>query len=114
MPGRREGFVRVTAKAIEDRQRERGRLAGAGLGGGEDVAALEDEGDGGRLDGRWDGISLLHDGSEEIGRQAELVEGQALLLHGSLAVAGGDPRERDGGTDPCGRWAPAARRPSGA
>ena len=39
------------AEALEDRQRERGGLAGAGLGGGENVAAGEDERDGLVLDG---------------------------------------------------------------
>ena len=39
VPGRRERRVRVRPEAVEDRQGERGRLAGAGLCGGEDVAA---------------------------------------------------------------------------
>ena len=38
--GRREARVRVAAQAVEDGQDEGGGLAGAGLGGGEDVAAL--------------------------------------------------------------------------
>ena len=38
-------------QALEHRQHEGGRLAGAGLGAGEQVAAGEDERDGLRLDG---------------------------------------------------------------
>ena len=60
--GRRERGVRVGLEAVEDRQRERGGLAGAGLGGGEDVAALEHEGDGPFLDGRGLRVALLGDG----------------------------------------------------
>ena len=44
MPRRRERGVRVRPEAVEDRQGERGRLAGAGLGGGEDVPALPGSG----------------------------------------------------------------------
>ena len=58
-------------------QDEGGGLAGAGLGGGEDVAALEDERDGRRLDRGGGRIAFLGDGAEEIGREAERVEGQA-------------------------------------
>ena len=43
--------VGVRPEPVEDRQREGGGLAGAGLGGGEHVAAGEDEGDGLGLDG---------------------------------------------------------------
>jgi len=75
--GRREARGGVLAEAVEDRQRKRRGLAGAGLGGGEDVPTLEDERDGGRLDGRGFDVALLGDGSEEVGRQAERFEGQA-------------------------------------
>ena len=78
--GRRERGVGVRPEAVEDRQREGGGLAGAGLGGGEDVAAGEDEGDGLRLDGRGLGVALLGDGLEEIGRQAERCRRSSGLL----------------------------------
>ena len=52
MAGRRERRVRVRPEPIEDGQREGGGLAGPGLRRGEDVAAGEDEGDGGCLDRR--------------------------------------------------------------
>ena len=74
------------AQALEDRQRERRGLAGAGLGGGEEVAALEHEGDGLRLDGRRGGVALLGDGAEEIGRQAEGFEGQAVGLRSEMRL----------------------------
>ena len=75
--GRRERRVRVGPQAVEDGQREGRRLAGPGLGGGEDVAAGEDEGDGGCLDRRRGGVALFGDGLQQIGRQAERIEGQA-------------------------------------
>ena len=92
--GRREARVRVLAQPVEDRQREGRGLAGAGLGGGEDVASLEDEGDGCCLDRRRGGVALLGDGPEEVGRQAERIEGQA----GSCVGPGRAARvwERDG------------------
>ena len=42
--GRRERGVGVVPEPVEDRQRERRGLAGAGLGGGEDVAAVRGRG----------------------------------------------------------------------
>ena len=74
----RERRVRVLAEPVEDRQREGRGLARAGLGGGEDVATLEDEGDGLGLDRRRGFVTLLDDGLEEVGRQAERVEGQVV------------------------------------
>ena len=50
---------------LEDRQRERRRLAGAGLGDPEQVAAGQHDGDGLRLDGRRLGVALLADGLKE-------------------------------------------------
>ena len=43
----------------------------------------EDEGDGGCLDRRRGGVALFGNGREQIGRQAERIEGQAWLLRGS-------------------------------
>jgi hypothetical protein len=69
--GRRETGAGVLTEAIEDRQRKRRGLAGAGLCRGEDVASLEHERDGGFLDRCGFDVALLRDGSEEVGRQAE-------------------------------------------
>jgi hypothetical protein len=68
----------VLPHPIEDREDEGGRLSGAGLRGREDVAALEDERDGGRLDGGRFVVAFLGDRAEKVGRQAEGVEGQAF------------------------------------
>jgi hypothetical protein len=45
-------------------QREGGRLAGAGLGGGDEVAAGQDDGDGPQLDGRGIGVAGGLDAAE--------------------------------------------------
>ena len=63
-------------EALQDRQHEGGRLAGAGLGAGQQVAAGEDERDRLALDGRGFGVALCRDGAEQVGRQPERGEGQ--------------------------------------
>jgi len=59
------------AEQLQDRQREAGGLAGAGLRGGEQVAAGEDDGNGLRLDGRGRGVALLRDSAQQLGLEAE-------------------------------------------
>jgi len=59
------------AEALEQREDERCRLAGACLGGGQDVATGEDEGDRLALDGRRLGVSLRGDRAKEVGREPE-------------------------------------------
>ena len=59
---------------VQDRQEEGGRLAGAGLGGGDEVAAGEDGGDGLGLDGRRLGVAHLAGGLHQGGMQAEGLE----------------------------------------
>ncbi len=59
------------AQALQDRQGEAGGLAGAGLRGGEQVAAGEHDGNGLRLDRRGDGVALLGDSAEQLGLEAE-------------------------------------------
>ena len=68
---RRGGRSRET---LEDREDERGRLAGARLGAREHVAPGEDERDRGRLDRRGLRVALVRDRAEELGRQPELIE----------------------------------------
>jgi hypothetical protein len=58
-------------KKLEDRQREAGGLAGPGLRGAEKVLAGENYGDGLRLDRGGNGVTLLGDSAEQLGRQAE-------------------------------------------
>ena len=61
-------------QALQHRQHERGRLAGARLGAGEHVATGEDERDRLGLDGGGFRVALLGDGTEELGRQPEMIE----------------------------------------
>ena len=71
----------------------------------------EDEGDGRFLDRRGLGVALFGDGPEEIGRQAERIEGQAGSCEGP-GRRGRGPRERDGGAGSARAWArPACGRP---
>jgi hypothetical protein len=62
---------RLLRKKLQDRQREAGGLAGAGLRGAEKVAAGENDGDGLRLDRGGDGVTLLADSAKQLGRQAK-------------------------------------------
>ena len=65
--GRREARIGVELEPFEDRQHECRGLAGAGLGGREEIAPFEDEGDRLGLDRRRGGVALLRDGSQEVG-----------------------------------------------
>ena len=71
MACRRMGTVLLVGKALKQRQREAGGLAGAGLRGAQQVFAGEDDGDGFRLDGGGNGIALLGDSAEQLGAKAE-------------------------------------------
>jgi hypothetical protein len=73
----RLGMAMVERLALEDlqhRQREASGLPGAGLRGGEQVAAREDDGDGLGLDGGGLGVALLSDGAKQLGRKPEILE----------------------------------------
>jgi len=61
----------VVPQPVEDRQDEGRRLAGSGLGGGEEIAAGEDERDGCCLDGGGLFVALLGGHPHEVGRKAE-------------------------------------------
>ncbi len=63
---------------VEHGQHESGRLAGAGLGAGQQVATAEDDGDGLGLDGRRLGVALLADGAQGLGSQPKGREGQGV------------------------------------
>ncbi len=81
VPGWGSGADSVAVvEALEDRQDERGRLAGAGLGAGEQVAAGQHEGDCLCLNGGGLGVALVRDSAEELGREPEGIEG-----HGSIS-----------------------------
>ena len=58
-------------QALQDRQRKTGGLAGAGLRAAHQVAALQNDGNGLRLDRRGFGITALGNGANEFFGQAE-------------------------------------------
>ena len=78
MPCRRKAGVGVSAETLQGRQHERSRLAGSGLGGGEDIAAGEDQWDCRALNGRRLGVALTRHCGEKVGRQAEVFECQTI------------------------------------
>jgi hypothetical protein len=59
---------------LQHRQSEAGGLAGAGLRRAEQVPALQNDGDGLRLDGGGLGIALLGDCAEQLGTEPEILE----------------------------------------
>ena len=67
-------------QALQHGQHEGGRLAGAGLGAGHQVAAGQHERDRLRLDGGGIGVVLVRDGAEQFGRQPELIKRQVRKL----------------------------------
>ena len=72
----------------------------------------EDEGDGCCLDRRRGRVALLGDGPQQIGREAERIEGQAWAPARIPAIAWAGSRERDGGRTAVGPQ--VAVRPSAA
>ena len=67
--------ARRARQAAHGRQEEGGRLAGAGLGGGQQIAALERVGDGLRLNGRGCLVAKVAHGLEDGVGKAEVGEG---------------------------------------
>jgi hypothetical protein len=61
-------------QALHHGQDEGGRLAGPGLGTGEQVATRENEWDGLGLDRGGVRVALAGHGTEELGRQPETIE----------------------------------------
>ena len=55
----------VGGEMLQHRQREGGGLAGAGLGDAEQIAAGQQVGDGGCLDGRWLNETRLVEGAQQ-------------------------------------------------
>jgi len=72
----REAARRERRQALQQRQREAGGLARAGLRGAEQVASGEDDRDGLRLDGGGFGVAMLRDGAKQLGQQPEAFEGR--------------------------------------
>ena len=82
---------------VEDREREGGGLAGAGLGDADDVAAGQRQGDGLSLNGRGrDVVFFLERTRDRIGEAEILKGGQSFVLsmsRGADPAAMPDPRE---------------------
>ena len=74
MVRRRCAHVCPRGEPLQQRQRETGGLAGAGLRARQNIASFEDERDALRLDGGRFGIALIRDSAEQLGRQAEALE----------------------------------------
>ena len=79
-------FQGVPLEAVQDREREGGRLPGAGLRAADQVLPLEHDGDRLLLDGGRDGVLLLRDGAEDLGAEPErfkrhLLFQQRFCLH---------------------------------
>jgi len=60
-----------SAQYLKERQRESGSLAGAGLGGAQQVFSSQDNGDRLQLDGGGLCIALVRDSAEQLGLEPE-------------------------------------------
>ena len=69
------GWTRFCEQAVQDRQREGGGLAGAGLGDAEHVAAGQCDGDGLGLDGRGREVILFFERTRDGIGEAEILKG---------------------------------------
>ena len=66
-------------EAVQDREREGGRLPGAGLGAADQVLPLQHDGDRLLLDGGRGGVLLLRDGAEDLGAEPERFKRHVLF-----------------------------------
>jgi hypothetical protein len=110
----REALGGRGGQALQQREGEAGGLAGAGLRGGEEVAAGEDNGNGLRLDGGGDGVALLRDGTQQLGQEPEAFEGRTDLVSperiGPRRLAPSKPVQADEIVDSKDSAAPGGRR----
>ena len=79
---------------VHGRQQEGGRLAGAGLSGGKQVATLEHHGDGAGLNGRGRRVAQVLNSTKHLVRKPQLVKGGQALGSGldglgSICLIGG-------------------------
>src|SRR5256885_15318515 len=86
--------IRFRAQDLQQRQREAGGLAGAGLRGAEKVSSCEDDGDGLRLDGGGRGIALVRDSAEQFGLEPERIKTQRNFSCSACMKAGAFDRFR--------------------
>ena len=83
------GFGRSDVlQIVHGRQQESGRLAGAGLSGGKQVAALEHHGDRTGLHGRRRRVAQVLDSTEHLVRKSQLVKGGQALGSGLDGLGG--------------------------
>ena len=75
-------------QVIHGRQQEGGRLAGAGLSGGKQVATLEHHGDGAGLNGRRHRVAQVLDSTKHLVRKSQLVKGGQVLGRGLDGLGG--------------------------
>jgi hypothetical protein len=92
---RRGARVLVLEHALQQRQREGGGLAGAGLRRPHDVAAVDDEGNRLGLDRRHRQVAAVGDGAQQLGVECEGVEarrfgGREFSGHAGIIPCGGD------------------------
>ena len=76
------GYALAGNDARQDRQRERGRLAGTGLREADDVAPVEQHGDSGGLNGGGGLVAEVLHGTQHAGVEAERVKAGALRFGG--------------------------------
>ena len=94
--GLRPGRADVVRQALQDRQRERRRLAGAGLCAAQQVAAGEQVGNRLGLDRRRRGVVLGADGALDRRAQAEIGKGGHVTVAFWMAGAGSAARVGSG------------------
>ena len=83
------GFGRSDVlQIVHGRQQKSSRLAGAGLSGGKQVAALKHHGDGTGLDGRGRRVAQVLDGTKHLVRKPQLVKGGQALSSGLDGLGG--------------------------
>ena len=75
-------------QVVHGRQQEGSRLAGAGLGGGKQVATFEHHGDGAGLDRRRCRVAQVLDSTKHLVRKAQLVKGGQALGRGLDGLGG--------------------------
>jgi hypothetical protein len=83
---------------LQQGQREARGLAGPGLGGAEQVASREDDGNGLDLDGGGFCVALLRDGAQQLGQEPEAFESRtdgSLLKIGPRKLTPSTPVQAD-------------------
>ncbi len=99
--GMRQERAALGRQPMQDRQREGRRLAGAGLGDAQKVAAGQDMGDRLRLDGRGQGVALGRERFEQRGREAEIGKlGQGSFFRLAAKGTGHEPSCRRAPSSP--------------